>query len=161
LKLRWKTLVVLLLVVGSSFLWVFWKQGQSRRDSIKTLNAFSQSLNSRDPAALLDKIVLPQAIKGQTVAEQTDFLVKALHDEISPEGILALKHHAEFGSLKTIFPNEAADWCSQAGVNADDCVAFKMERAGIQAEIVLVHEGQNYRVVRCKDVKQMAGVNSI
>jgi len=109
----------------------------------------------------LDKIVLPQAIKGQTVAEQTDFLVKALHDEISPEGILALKHHAEFGSLKTIFPNEAADWCSQAGVNADDCVAFKMERAGIQAEIVLVHEGQNYRVVRCKDVKQMAGVNSI
>ena len=48
------------------------------------------------------------------------------------------------------------DWCQQSGIDMDNCVAFKMERAGIRAEVVLVREGETYRVVRCNNVKQMA-----
>ena len=100
---------------------------------------------------------MPVAIRSQTPAEQQEFIAKALQNEISPAGVLAMKHHAEFGLAKSVFPVESAAWCQQAGVNADDCVAFKMERAGIRAEVLLVREGQSYRVVRCNNVKQMAG----
>ena len=41
-------------------------------------------------------------------------------------------------------------------MKVEDCVAFKMERAGIRAEVVLLREGETYRVVRCNNVKQMA-----
>lgn len=115
--------------------------------------------NSRG-AELLDTILIPVAIQSRTPSEQEQFLTKALADEISPAGVEALKRHAEFGPLKTIFPNEAPVWCSQAGVNVDDCVAFKMERAGIRAEVVMLHEGQTYRLVRCTNVRQMASEKS-
>ena len=100
---------------------------------------------------------MPAAIRSQTPAEQQEFLTKALADEISPEGVLAMKHHAKFGLARLIFPDEYVNWCQQAGADPDNCVAFKVERAGVRAEIVLVQEGQNYRVVRCNNVKQMAG----
>jgi len=103
---------------------------------------------------------MPVAIRSQTPAEQQEFLTKTLADEISPAGVEALKRHAEYGPLKSVFPKEAPVWCSQAGVNVDDCVAFKMERAGIRAEVVMLHEGQTYRLVRCTNVKQMASGKS-
>lgn len=128
---------------------------------MQEVSNLADNLANNHGAELLDTILIPVAIQSRTQAEQEQFLAKALTDEISPAGVVALKRHAEFGPLKSIFPNEAPVWCSQAGVNVDDCVAFKMQRAGIQAEIVLVREGQNYRVVRCKDVRQMAGENQI
>jgi hypothetical protein len=140
---------------------LFWQHGQPRRQALLEVSKLADTLANNHGAELLDTILIPVAIQSHTQSEQEQFLAKALADEISPAGVEALKGHAKFGPLKAIFPDEAPVWCSQAGVNADDCVAFKMERGGIRAEIVLVHEGQNYRVVRCKDVKQMAGVNSI
>lgn len=156
MKSSWKISTVALLVIVGGLSCFFWKQGEPRRNSIKTLNDFSHALNSEDSAALLESVVLPRAFQGETISEQSEFLVKALHDEISPSGVLALKHHAAFGSLEKIFPDKAAAWCKQANVNPDDCVAFKMERAGICAEVVLVREGNAYRVLRCNNVKQMA-----
>lgn len=152
-------MIAAVLVVTSGIL--YWQHGQPRRTASQTLFKLASALMNPNGSDLLDIVVMPAAVRSQTPAEQQEFVAKALRDEISPEGVLALKHHAEFGSAKSIFPAEYANWCQQAGVNADDCVAFKMERAGIRAEIVLVHEGQNYRVVRCKDVKQMAGENQI
>lgn len=151
-----KISTVTLLVIVGGISCFFWKQGEPRRNSIKALNVFSQALTSEDSAALLENVVLPRAFQAETISEQTEFLVKALHDEISPDGVLALKHHATFGSLEKIFPDEAAAWCKQANINPDNCVAFKMERAGIRAEVVLVREGNAYRVLRCNNVKQMA-----
>lgn len=156
MKTWWKISTVALLVTVGGLSCLFWKQGEPRRNSIKTLNVFSHALASGDSAALLDDVVLPRAFQGETTSEQSAFLVKALHDEISPDGVLALKHHAAFGSLEKIFPDEAAAWCKLINVNPDDCVAFKMERYGIRAEVVLVREGEAYRVVRCNNVKQMA-----
>ncbi len=57
-----------------------------------------------------------------------EFLTKALRDEISAEGIGALKKDGAFGPLRKMFPTEAETWANQAGVKAEDCVAFKMER---------------------------------
>ena len=158
MKASWKISAIALLVIVGVLSCFFWKQGEPRRNSIKVLNVFSRALNSDNAAALLENVVLPRAFRGETTSEQSEFLVKALHDEISPDGVLALKHYATFGPLEKIFPDKAAAWCKQANVNPDSCVAFKMERAGIHAEVVMLHEGQTYRVVRCNNVKQMAGI---
>ena len=32
-----------------------------------------------------------------------------------------------------------------------------MERAGIRAEVVMLREGQTFHIIRCNNVKQMAG----
>jgi hypothetical protein len=135
---------------------IFWKHGQPRRVALQSISRLASNLaNQRNPE-LLDTILMPVAIRSQTPAEQQEFIAKVLRDEISPEGVLALKRHSEFGLAKVVFPLEYATWCRQAGVDADNCVAFKMERGGIQAEVLLVREGQTYRIVRCKNVKQMA-----
>jgi hypothetical protein len=136
-----------------------WQHGQPRREAVTVVSHLAKCLASPNGSDLLDSVLMPVAIQSRTPAEQKEFLVKALSDEISPAGVMALKRHAEFGLAKAVFPTEALKWCAQAGVNANDCVAFKMERDGIRAEVLLVHEGQNYRVVRCNNVKQMAGVN--
>ena len=138
---------------------IFWQHGQPRREALQEVSQLAGNLATHRGSELLKTVVMPAAIRTQTQGEQQEFIAKALADEISPEGVLALKQHAQFGLAKSIFPDEYASWCQQAGIDADNCVAFKMERAGIRAEILLVHEGQNYRVVRCNNVKQMAGVN--
>jgi hypothetical protein len=150
--------ITLIVVVVFS---IYWLQDQPRRNALQAIARLANILVSHQSSELLEAVVMPTVIRSRTQAEQQEFIAKALADEISPEGVLALKHRAQFGPAKSIFPAEYAEWCRQAGVAADDCVAFKMERAGIQAEIVLVHEGETYRVVRCKDVKQMAGGNQI
>jgi thiol:disulfide interchange protein len=159
MKIRGRVIIVVAtgLAVGAAVL--LWQRGQPRREAVLTVSKLADALANQHGADLLNIVVLPTAIRSQTPGEQQEFLAKALSDEISPAGVLALKQYAQFGLAKSIFPDEYASWCQQAGVDADNCVGFKMERAGIRAEILLVHEGQNYRVVRCKDVKQMAGVN--
>jgi hypothetical protein len=161
MKIRGRVILVVATGLATGAAVLLWQHGQPRREAVLAVSKLANNLATNHGAELLDTILIPVAIQSQTPSEQEQFLAKALAGEISPAGVAALKRHAEFGPLKSIFPNEAPVWCSQAGVNVDDCVAFKMERAGIQAEIVLVHEGRNYRVVRCKDVKQMAGENQI
>lgn len=134
----------------------FWHHDQPRRSASQTLLTLNSALSNPNPSQLLNAVLLPTAVRERTQAEQQEFVVKALADEISPAGVDALKRHADFGPLKSLFPDEAATWCEQAGVNMDDCVAFKMDCDGIRAEVVLVREGQAYRVVRCNNVKQMA-----
>jgi hypothetical protein len=152
--------VILVVAIGLAVLGAFllWQHSKPRTEALQDLSKLADNLANHHGSELLKMVVVPAAISSQTQDEQQQFLTKVLADEISPAGVLALKQHAQFGSAKNVFPNEFAIWCQQAGVDADSCVAFKMERAGIRAEIVLVHEGQNYRLVRCKDVKQMAGV---
>ena len=133
-----------------------WRHGQPRRSALGAVSQLSTALENPNGAALLNSVLMPLAIQSRTSAEQTEFLVKALSDEISPEGVAALKKHAEFGPAKVLFPNDCLRWCQQAGVNADDCVAFKMERAGIRAEVILARDGATYRIVRCNNVKHMA-----
>ena len=142
------------LIVGLGVL--IWQKGEARRAALQSVSKLASNLANPNSLELLDSIVMPAAVSDRTPAEQREFIVKALADEISPEGVQALKQHAEFGPVKSVFPNDYSKWCEQAGANPDDCVAFKMERAGISAEVVLLREGETYRIVRCNNVKQMA-----
>jgi hypothetical protein len=155
-KFVWGAIVAGALAFGVCGIFIFWQHGQPRRDALQSISRLASNLANPQGSELLDTVLMPVAIRSQTPAEQQEFIAKALADEISSEGVLALKHHAEFGPLKSVFPDQAAAWSYQAGVNSDDCVAFKMERVGIRAEVVLLHEGQTYRVLRCNNVKQMA-----
>lgn len=160
MKIRGRVIIVVATGLAVGVAALLWQHGQPRRDAVVAVSRLANNLANHQEPDLLETVLMPVAIRSQTPAEQQEFLTKALADEISPAGVEALKRHAEFGPLKSIFPNEAPVWCSQAGVNADDCVAFKMERAGIRAEVVMLHEGQAYRIVRCNNVKQMASEKS-
>ena len=134
------------LAVGAAVL--LWQHGQPRREAVLAVSKLADNLANHRGSELLETIVIPAAIRSQTPGEQQEFITKALADEISPDGVLAMKQHAEYGPAKSIFPAEIATWCQQAGVNSDDCVAFKMERAfeeitaaGGLAEAVVVHCG--------------------
>ncbi len=82
-------------------------------------------------------------MRDRTDAEKVQFLQKALSDEISEPGLLALRRHGRFSPLDEIFPREGTNWAAQAGVNSTDCLAFRMEREGIRAEVVLVRVGES------------------
>jgi hypothetical protein len=155
---QWKIAALTLLVIGGA-VWFCCcrKSDKLRRDSIHNLESFSNALQMKNSEAILKKVALPRTLRNHTIAEQTEFLTKALQNEISESGIEALKEHAAFGPLSKEFPNEAGRWAEQAGVKPEDCVAFKMQRDGVRAEVVLVHEGNSYRILRCNNVKQMAG----
>ncbi len=135
--------------------WFKWQSDEPRRTSVKAFQQFTADFASGD-ARILDRIVMPAGVRDRTSAEQFEFIRKSLQDEISPEGFEVLKKHASYGPLKLLFPSEAVAWTKQAGVKAEDCIAFRLERNGIRAEVVLVHEGEIFRVVRCNNVKQMA-----
>lgn len=149
--------VVALLVLIAGFLWWRWKQDEPRRISLEALQRLHAALSSPAPASLLETIVPPVALQSRTAAEQVEFVQKALRDEISLEGITALKREGAFGPLQKIFPAEAETWAKQAGVSPDECVAFKLEKNGLLTEVVLHVQGQTYRIVRCNNVKQLAG----
>lgn len=70
---------------------------------------------------------------------------------------------ATFGTLRQLFPVQADRWAQQARVNPEDCIAFRMERDGIQAEVVMLKPSTTeivYRILRCNNVKQMASEKS-
>lgn len=149
--------VLALVLVVAVVVWLRWKGAEPRRLAIRTLGQLDAALHTGNSPDLLKLICTPAAIQDRTTPEQAEFLTKALSDEISPEGLAVLQRDGAFGSLTNIFPAEAEKWARQAGAKAEDCVAFKMERAGIRAEVVLLREGQAFRIVRCNNVKQIAG----
>jgi len=134
-----------------------WKLGEGKRQSFRALAHLEQCLVAPGAAGALDKAVLvPLGRTEQTVWEREDFLRKALRDEISSEGIAAIKREGTFGPLREIFPAEAEKWGALFGVKPEDCFAMRMERKGLRAEVVVLAEGGVYRVLRCNNVKQMA-----
>lgn len=140
-----------------------------RRQSLVSLARLDHALHSASRAELLDLVAIPAAVRGRTAPEQSEFLIKALNDEISPAGLAALKQHGTYGPLRKLFPAEAERWARQAGVNPDQCVAFKLERNGLRAEVVLAkpstldpqpaNREAPYRIVRLNNVMQMADSN--
>jgi hypothetical protein len=151
-------------LVASGLFW--WHLGAPRRESLATLAKLEQALHAGGRAELLDLVVIPANVRGYTSPEQSEFLAKALTDEISPEGLAVLRKEGRYGQLREVFPAEAEDWASHAGVMADDCVAFRLERNGIRAEVVLLKQAKPavpgrlrtapYLIVRVNNVKQLA-----
>jgi len=139
-------------------LWEYqWRRSEPKRHCLDALRQFETSLNSSESSLLLKQVAIPQAVRGKTPQEQAEFIRKALRSEISEDGLRLIAKHGSFGPLNQIFPDEGAAWARQAGVNPDDCVALKSENRGLKAEIVMEIHGETYRVVRCNNVKQLAG----
>jgi hypothetical protein len=73
-----------------------------------------------------------------------------------------LRKHGDYGPLTNLFPAEAEAWAKEAGVNAGDCLAFRLERPGLRAEVVLAQvgpdrrAGRSFKIVRVNNVKQLA-----
>jgi hypothetical protein len=155
--------VVALLLVVAGVLWLRWQEGLPRRQALQTLARLDNALRTGNSADLLTVICLPAAVQGRTAPEQAQFLTKALADEISPEGLTVLQGEGAFGPLTNLFPVEAEAWAKEAGVKAQDCLAFKLERNGLRAEVVLARPSTlnsqpstGFRVLRCNNVKQLA-----
>ncbi len=140
---------------------VFWlslkQRPSARNDAEVALNRLEQAVSSADGKALLDLLVVPASVRDRTQSEQTEFVRKALQDEVSAEGVRVLAKEGVFGPLGTVFSNEAARWAGQAGVAVPDCVAFRMEKNGVVAEVAIATNGTP-RLIRCNNVKQMAGL---
>jgi hypothetical protein len=147
-----------------SFWW--WSQDEPRRGAIQALDALVGALQAANTKNLLQAIAIPTAVRTRTASEQAGFLTKALREEISPEGLRLLRQQGQSGALTNLFPDEAAGWAAQADVAAEQCVAFKAEKNGVRAEVVLSrsvvptgkpgHTETVYRVVRGNNVKQLA-----
>jgi hypothetical protein len=154
---------LVLAILGGGLGYWSWKKGESKRATFVSLHTLDQALKKNDSSELLKVLVLPQAVHNKTPAEQTEFLVKALRDEISPEGLAELKAKGRFGPLTNLFPQEAAQWASQAGVPPGECMAFRLDRTnGFRAEVVLHRSSSldtpliRFRIIRCNNVKPPA-----
>jgi len=162
-------IVLLAAAALGAALYGWWVHNAPRRASLDTLTRLDAALHSGNRAELLDLLVIPAAVRGRSAPEQSEFLAKALKDEISPQGVAVLRRRGAYGPLKKIFPAEAEGWAAQAGIKADDCVAFRLERHGLRAEVVLLKPStlneqpstaeQRYRIVRVNNVKQLADSN--
>lgn len=118
--------------------------------------AFAQAIASPAAGDVRRMVTIPVAYRQRTDQEQEDFIRKALRDEISAEGLDVMREIGEFGPLREIFPAKAEDWTSPLGISPDDCVAFRATKGGVQAELVLFVAGEQPRIVRCNNVRQLA-----
>lgn len=167
-KLKLLSAFLVAAFIGGAAYW-WWVHDAPRRQSLDSLSRLDAVLHSANRTDLFQLLVVPAAVQGRTKSEQSEFLVKALTDEISPEGLAVLRKQGTYGPLRKLFPAEAEAWAKSAGVNADDCVAFKLERNGLRAEVVVLKPSPFnspssasppiYRVVRLNNVKQLADTN--
>ena len=127
-----------------------------RRSALGTLGALQTALTASDPASVLKDIQAPAAVTVKSPAEQGRWITEVLRDEVSAEGLAALARQGRFGPVAELFPDEARRWADGAGVRVEECVAFRMERDGLRAEVVLHQSPAGLRVIRCNNVKQMA-----
>jgi hypothetical protein len=134
-----------------------WKRDEPRREVFQTAQRLLKAMRAPPSTGILEEVVVPPALESRTPAEQSEFLRKALQDEISTEGLAVLRKEGRFGTLKEIFPQEAEKWAEQAGVNAQDCLAFRLDRNGLTAELVVLRNEPFGKIVRCNNISQLAG----
>lgn len=99
---------------------------------------------------------IPNFLQDRSLSEQDSLLQELLSSEISAAGVAVLSKQGKFGSLRSLFPSEADAWATAFGVPADQCVAFRMSRSDITAELVFHRSGDIYNILRCNNVRQMA-----
>jgi hypothetical protein len=147
---------VIVLLAVAWFTFDRYQRGAPRRSAVSALAGLHSALAGRDTASALSQVEIPAAIAGKPPTEQQRWLGEMLQDEISAEGLAALTRQGRFGPVAELFPGEARRWADTARVPVEECVAFRMERDGLRAEVVLHRTPAGYRIVRCNNVKQMA-----
>ena len=151
-------MIVMMAGISFVFAWKQWKAARPKRMAIQYLDRFSEMVTAKSVEGNpCEMVLLPSVYRQRTIQEQNDFVRKALTDEISEEGVRVITSKGEFGTLREIFPMEAESWTKPHGINPDECVAFKAFRGGIRGELVLQMHGADYRIVRCNNIRQLAG----
>ncbi len=160
MKRQWALLIVGIAALCGLIGWFAYRRhleaNAPRLEALAFAGRLEETLAGRNRLNVRDFMIVPGAYRQRTAQEQEDFLRKALKDEISPEGLAELKRTGEYGPLLTVFPEEGRKWAKQFGVSPANCVAFKAEKNGLQAELVLVQSSSLRRVLRCNNVKQLA-----
>ena len=158
MKRRLAFLSIATCILAVICLWEYqWRKSEPKRHCLAVLRQFQASLNSPDSDLLLKQVAIPQAVQGKTPQEQAEFLRKALKGEISEDGLRLMAKRGSFGPLSEIFPDDGTAWAKQAGVNPENCVAFRRDGQRFRTEVVLEVQGQTYRIVRCNNVNNLAG----
>jgi hypothetical protein len=158
---RWSPRTTLICLAVAMFLLVaasalVWLQGTSpRSQAICTAFEFATAVQKDSFGSLEHLVYLPSVVSEQSGDERIRFLREVLSNEVSVAGIKALRTNGQFGPLRMIFPEQADRWAKLFQINAEDCVAFKMQRNGITAQLVLVKQKNEFRILRCNNVKQM------
>lgn len=132
----------------------------TRETSLLVARQLSECIESGDLGRAKSLLKLPVSMGGKTSEEQERLMSDVLKAEVSQNGLLAINRHGRFGLLREVFPDEAEAWAKAFSVNADDCVAFSMQRNGLRAELVLWNNNGEFRVLRCNNVRQMAGLGT-
>ena len=157
---RFVTVGLLVLIpIGMGMFW-FFDARTPRARAARVAAELCFALEHHSAAAVVKLIELPPAMRTKGDVEIQRQVLELLSDEISTDGVAALKKHGSFGALREIFPAEAAAWAAAFSVSADECVAFRMEKNGIRAEVVLLQTADGFRILRCNNVKQMASATS-
>ena len=156
----WATVVLSVLVIGGAFFAMGrYRHDEPRRNALAVISDLERALKSAELSKITSLVELPPVEAARSREDQSQWLAEVLRDEISVSGLAELRQRAEFGPLADIFPLEAKCWAESAHVPVQNCVAFRMERNGIRAEVVLHQTPTGFRVLRCNNVKQMASPN--
>jgi len=150
-------LVLIPVVVAITHLLYRPRKGEKpHRDALVFAGRLDETLRGKNQLEIRDFVLVPSAYRTRTAREQEDFLRKALKDEISSEGLAELDRIGECGPLMEVFPEKGEKWARQFGVDPTNCVAFRAEKNGLQAELVIYGTNSLRRVLRCNNVKQLA-----
>lgn len=154
---RWTvTACAALLICGAFFALHRYRLDEPRRDALAVVSEIDRALTSSDISKSLPLLELPAAAAARSPDDQAQWIADVLRDEVSSAGLEELRRHARFGPLAEVFPKEGRSWAESAHLSVESCVAFRMERGGIRAEVVLHQTPDGLRVLRCNNVKQMA-----
>ena len=130
-------------------------RSQEEWKALETASALVGAIVAGGSTQVVSMVALPAGLASGTEQQQFDFILRALRDEVSIDGMAVMRREARFGRLADIFPEDAQAWSSNAGVRVEDCVAFRLEKNGLRSEIVIATNPAR-RVVRINDVRQMA-----
>jgi hypothetical protein len=158
-KRRIFSTIVFLALLGAGIKWL--SQKRIRDDICHTMNRLNSAVDTADRKVLAELISSPAYLLEKAPEERGLLMMDLLKDEISKEGIEILMREGKYGALQEIFPNEATPWAKSFDVNPEDCVAFRLNRNDLTAELVLHRQTDgSFRVLRCNDIRQLANTPS-
>jgi hypothetical protein len=129
----------------------------SRMRAASAAYQLSEAIHRQDGKNTRGFMVAPPVFADHSQVEKGLLTLELLNNEVSAEGLDILANEGEFGPLNTLFPDQASAWLQPYGLSSDACVAFRLKRGQLTAELVL-HRQPNgsYKVIRANDIRQLA-----
>lgn len=156
----WVLLGVAFVLLAAGFLIADFLMLIERRKALAQISSLVTTLESGSPGELVRIVRVPASLGEKTVAEQAQWLRDVLREEIDEDGLAELRSHGQHGPLLELFPDSATAWTVGSGVSPENCLAWRMERSGITAEVVYTNSPEGVRFLRINNVAQMADLAS-